>query len=101
MIPYTLTGKKMEVPVRKLLLGMAPEKAANRDAMARPEALDYFRRSLAIREKLDNADVGEPQYHLAQLAQIEGRYPEAEAHMRSAVANVAMSPAFAETDASS
>lgn len=42
VIPYTLTGKKMEVPVRKLLLGMAPEKAANRDAMAKPEALDYF-----------------------------------------------------------
>jgi len=42
MIPYTLTGKKMEVPVRKLLLGMAPEKAANRDAMVKPEALDYF-----------------------------------------------------------
>ncbi|SBW22871.1 acetoacetyl-CoA synthetase [Candidatus Protofrankia californiensis] len=42
MIPYTLTGKKMEVPVRKLLLGVAPEKAANRDSMAKPEALDYY-----------------------------------------------------------
>ena len=42
MIPYTLTGKKMEVPVRKLLLGMPAEKAANRDSMAKPEALDYF-----------------------------------------------------------
>ncbi len=42
MIPYTLTGKKMEVPVRKLLLGVAPEKVANRDSMARPEALDYY-----------------------------------------------------------
>ncbi len=41
-IPYTLTGKKMEVPVRKLLMGVAPEKAANRDSMAVLEALDYF-----------------------------------------------------------
>jgi acetoacetyl-CoA synthetase len=42
VIPYTLTGKKMEVPIRKLLMGMAPEKAASRDAMANPSALDWF-----------------------------------------------------------
>ena len=41
-IPYTLTGKKMEVPVRRILMGMSPEKAANRSAMANSEALDYF-----------------------------------------------------------
>jgi acetoacetyl-CoA synthetase len=41
-VPYTLTGKKMEVPVRKILMGVAPEKAANRDAVANPQALDYF-----------------------------------------------------------
>jgi acetoacetyl-CoA synthetase len=41
-IPYTLTGKKMEVPVRRILLGVAPEKAANREAVANPVALDYF-----------------------------------------------------------
>jgi acetoacetyl-CoA synthetase len=41
-IPYTLTGKKMEVPVRKILMGVSPEKAANRDAVANPQALDYF-----------------------------------------------------------
>jgi len=41
-IPYTLTGKKMEVPIRKILMGWAPEKAASRDAMQNPEALDYF-----------------------------------------------------------
>jgi acetoacetyl-CoA synthetase len=41
-IPFTLTGKKMEVPVRKILMGVAPEKAANRDAVANPQALDYF-----------------------------------------------------------
>jgi acetoacetyl-CoA synthetase len=41
-IPYTLSGKKMEVPVRRILMGLAPEKAANRDATANPHALDYF-----------------------------------------------------------
>jgi len=41
-IPYTLTGKRMEVPVRRILAGMAPEKAANRDATGNPHALDWF-----------------------------------------------------------
>jgi acetoacetyl-CoA synthetase len=41
-IPATLTGKKMEVPVRKLLLGVPPEKAANVNAMANPGSLDEF-----------------------------------------------------------
>jgi acetoacetyl-CoA synthetase len=41
-IPVTLTGKKMEVPVRKILLGMAPDQAANRNAMANPQSLDAF-----------------------------------------------------------
>jgi acetoacetyl-CoA synthetase len=41
-IPYTLTGKKMEVPVRRILMGVAVEKAANRAAMAQAESLDYF-----------------------------------------------------------
>jgi len=41
-IPYTLSGKKMEVPVRKILQGIAPEKAASRDSMANPAALDPY-----------------------------------------------------------
>ena len=41
-VPYTLTGKKMEVPVRKILMGWPLEKAASRDAMMNPEAIDYF-----------------------------------------------------------
>lgn len=41
-VPYTLTGKKMEVPVLKIIKGVAEEKAATRDAMANPTALDYF-----------------------------------------------------------
>lgn len=41
-VPKTLNGKKLEVPVRKILLGMPVEKSINRDAMANPKSLDYF-----------------------------------------------------------
>jgi len=41
-VPYTLTGKKLEVPVRKLLLGWSLEKAASRDSMRNPAAIDFF-----------------------------------------------------------
>ncbi|WP_248679652.1 acetoacetate--CoA ligase [Sinimarinibacterium sp. CAU 1509] len=41
-IPYTLTGKKMEIPVRKLLMGLPLEKAASRDAMMNPDSIDWF-----------------------------------------------------------
>lgn len=41
-IPYTLTSKKMEVPVRKILMGWAPEQAASRDSMMNPASIDYF-----------------------------------------------------------
>jgi acetoacetyl-CoA synthetase len=41
-IPATLTGKKMEVPVRKLLLGLPAEQAANVNAMANPDSLAEF-----------------------------------------------------------
>jgi acetoacetyl-CoA synthetase len=41
-IPITLTRKRMEVPVRKILMGVPIEQAANRNAMANPHALDFF-----------------------------------------------------------
>jgi acetoacetyl-CoA synthetase len=41
-IPYTLTGKKMEVPVRRILMGVPVEKAANRAAMANVASLEFF-----------------------------------------------------------
>jgi len=43
-IPRTLSGKKLEVPVRKILLGTEPERAADPNALADPEALAYFTR---------------------------------------------------------
>lgn len=41
-IPRTLSGKKMEVPVRKLLLGANLSKVASPDAMQNPSSLDFF-----------------------------------------------------------
>jgi acetoacetyl-CoA synthetase len=41
-IPYTLSGKKMELPVRRILKGRPLERAANPGAMRNPEALDSF-----------------------------------------------------------
>ena len=41
-VPRTISGKKMEVPVKKILLGQPVEKAANRDSMANPKSLDWF-----------------------------------------------------------
>jgi acetoacetyl-CoA synthetase len=41
-IPRTLSGKKLEVPVRRILQGVPLSKAANLDAMANPEVLAYF-----------------------------------------------------------
>jgi len=42
-VPRTLTGKKMEVPIKKLLLGQPLEKVANPDAMANPGCLAWYR----------------------------------------------------------
>jgi acetoacetyl-CoA synthetase len=43
-IPRTLSGKKLEVPVRKILLGTPVAEAADPDALANPEVLDLFAR---------------------------------------------------------
>ncbi|WP_246497936.1 acetoacetate--CoA ligase [Natronoglycomyces albus] len=42
-IPRTLSGKKVEVPVKKILLGTPPEEAVSMDSLANPDALrDFF-----------------------------------------------------------
>ncbi|MCS6773972.1 MAG: acetoacetate--CoA ligase [Thermoflexales bacterium] len=41
-IPRTLNGKKMEVPVKKILLGAPADKAANPGSVANPSALAFF-----------------------------------------------------------
>ena len=42
-IPRTLTGKKLEVPVKRILQGADPAKVANPDTLANPHSLDYYR----------------------------------------------------------
>jgi acetoacetyl-CoA synthetase len=41
-VPRTLSGKVLEVPVKRILMGEAPERAASRDSLANPSSLDYF-----------------------------------------------------------
>ncbi len=41
-VPRTLTGKKMELPIRKILLGATADTVASPDAMANPQSLGFF-----------------------------------------------------------
>ena len=41
-VPRTLSGKKLELPVKRLLMGQPVEKVVNRDAMANPDSMDWF-----------------------------------------------------------
>ncbi|MFN5096347.1 acetoacetate--CoA ligase [Limnohabitans sp.] len=41
-IPRTLSGKKQELPIKKLMLGQPLEKVVNKDAMANPGCLDWY-----------------------------------------------------------
>ena len=41
-VPRTLSGKLLEVPVKRILSGVEPERAASRDSLANPAALDWF-----------------------------------------------------------
>jgi acetoacetyl-CoA synthetase len=41
-VPRTLSGKVLELPVKRILMGTAPEQAASRDSLQNPQALDFF-----------------------------------------------------------
>jgi acetoacetyl-CoA synthetase len=41
-VPRTLSGKVLEVPVKRILMGTPVDQAASRDSLANPAALDYF-----------------------------------------------------------
>ncbi len=41
-VPYTLSGKKVEVPIRKILLGLDTQKSVNTGALRNPHAIQYF-----------------------------------------------------------
>ena len=53
-VPSTLNGKKLEVPVKKILSGVPLEDAVNLDSMSNPQAMDYF---VALAEKNVKEDV--------------------------------------------
>ena len=41
-VPRTLSGKVLEVPVKRILMGTPPDQAASRESLADPTALDFF-----------------------------------------------------------
>jgi acetoacetyl-CoA synthetase len=41
-VPRTLSGKVLEVPVKRILMGAVPSEAASVESLANPHALDYF-----------------------------------------------------------
>jgi acetoacetyl-CoA synthetase len=41
-VPRTLSGKVLEVPVKRILMGAPPREAASVDSLANPRSLDYF-----------------------------------------------------------
>jgi len=41
-VPRTLSGKVLEVPVKRILMGADPRAAASVDSLANPRSLDYF-----------------------------------------------------------
>jgi acetoacetyl-CoA synthetase len=41
-VPRTLSGKVLEVPVKRILMGTPPREAASIESLANPRALDYF-----------------------------------------------------------
>ena len=49
-IPYTISGKKMEIPVKKLLMGSPLNEVASPGAMKNPKALEHF---LKVKDELD------------------------------------------------
>lgn len=51
-IPYTISGKKLESPIKKLLMGMDANKVINLGALRNPESVDFF---MAFREGMNQA----------------------------------------------
>jgi acetoacetyl-CoA synthetase len=41
-VPRTLSGKVLELPVKRILMGTPPDEAASRDSLANPTSLDFF-----------------------------------------------------------
>ncbi|MDT0343823.1 acetoacetate--CoA ligase [Streptomyces litchfieldiae] len=58
-VPHTLTGKRLEVPVKRLLQGAALESAVNPGSVDNPELLRFFQRLAGERAVVSAADYGE------------------------------------------
>src|SRR5699024_11691040 len=41
-VPRTLNGKKLEVPIKNILIGKSLDDAVSKDALSNPESLDFF-----------------------------------------------------------
>jgi acetoacetyl-CoA synthetase len=54
-VPKTLTGKLLEVPIKRLLMGREVTQAASRDALANPDVLDWFVQFARERRAAENA----------------------------------------------
>ena len=50
-VPYTLSGKKLEIPIKKILLGKTPEEVINYGSLKNPKSLDFF---IQNRENFNN-----------------------------------------------
>jgi len=57
-IPRTLSGKKMELPIKKLLLGKAMGEVASPGAMANPEIITWYQEFARQRDTADRSPAG-------------------------------------------
>ena len=58
-IPRTLSGKKLELPIKKILLGASAEKVANPDSMSNPHTIAYFVEFAKRMQLADEHDKGD------------------------------------------
>jgi acetoacetyl-CoA synthetase len=56
-VPRTLSGKVLEVPVKRILMGTAVSEAASVDSLVNPRALDYF---VQLAQELRSAEAPAP-----------------------------------------
>ena len=61
-IPKTLNGKKLEVPVKKILMGGDPERVLNRDSLSDPASVEFYARLArergAARKEINTRGIG-------------------------------------------
>ena len=64
VVPRTLSGKKLEVPVKRILMGAPADQAASVDSLANPRSLDYF---VELAKELGPQPADSPGAHQAPL----------------------------------